>query len=545
MPSSRPKKSMNFWRSRSEVKNYIRGAARLARTLPAFLCARITAPEAEAEIEGGIRDREKCFLESARDWIYGHSSSPYLKLLRHAGCELGDLRAEVRSRGLEATLENLARAGVYLTDDELKGKKEVVRGACSFRVYPADLELPNASAGFAIESSGTSNRPVRSQIRLDCLAARTYITAIFFSAHDLWSASHAFYDAILPGGGGVNNLLIYAKLGIRTDRWFARKIPADSRLSACYHYLTTWLIVLNGKFAGPGFPSPRFIDISDVGRIVRWAAERRRAAQRCCITTAASNAARIARAAWDMGESLAGAKFIVSGEPFTDAKRALIERAGASATSRYAFGGGVMVGYGCGAPAANDDVHVDETRLALINHPVPLRHAIPEIHPLLLTTLYPSAGARFLLNAANGDYAELGRKSCGCALEKSGLTLHLRHIRSYEKFTSEGMNYFYGDLYEFLERTLPAEFGGAAGDYQLVEEEDETGQTRLTLMVHPMVGAVDETGLLVRLQRRLADGSPGNRFQAEMWRAAGTCRIRREAPRASPRGKILPLQIGR
>ncbi|HKA34101.1 MAG TPA: hypothetical protein VKH64_12855 [Candidatus Binatia bacterium] len=527
------------------MKSYIVGAARLARTLPAFLRARVTKPEADAEIERGIGERENRFLEAARDCIYGNPDSPYLKLLKLAGCELGDLRAEVRSRGLEAALAHLARAGVYLTDEELKGKKDVVRGGCSFRVRPADLELTDASAGFAIESSGTSNRPFRSLIRLDYLAARAYITAVFFSAHDLWSASHAVYDAILPGGGGVNNLLVYAKLGISTDRWFARKIPAEGRLSAWYHYLTTWLIVLDGKCYGPGFPSPRFVDIADIGSIVRWAAERRRAARRCCITTAASNAARIARAAWDMGESLAGAKFIVSGEPFTDAKRALIERVDASAMSRYAFGGGVMVGYGCGAPAAGDDVHVDETRLALIKHPVPLPHAVPEIHPLLLTTLHPSAGARFLLNAASGDYAELGRRSCGCALEKSGLTLHLRHIRSYEKFTSEGMNYFYGDLYEFFERTLPAEFGGAAGDYQLAEEEDETGQTRLTLMVHPTVGAVDETRLLLRLQRRLADGSPANRFQAEIWRAAGTCRIRREAPRASPRGKILPLQIGR
>ncbi len=523
----------------------LRGAARLARSLPAFLRARVTARDAEAEIERGVREREKRLLESARDWIYGNSDSPYLKLLKHAGCEFADLEAEVGSRGLEAALENLARAGVYLTDDELKGKKEIVRGECSFRVRPADLELPDAPAGFAVESSGTGNRPVRSQIRLDYLAARAYITAVFFSAHDLWAASHALYDAILPGGGGVNNLLVYAKLGISTDRWFARKIPADNRLAAWYHYLLTQLIVLNGNWFGPGFPAPEFTDIADAPRIVRWAAGKRRQGTRCCITTAASNAARIARAAWDMGESLAGARFIVSGEPFTDAKRALIERAGAFATSRYAYGGGVMVGYGCGAPVAGDDVHVDETRLALIEHPAPLPDIDPVIRPLLLTTLHPSAGSRFLLNVANGDYAELARRSCGCALEKSGLTLHVHEIRSYEKFTSEGMNYFYGDLYEFFERTLPAEFGGAAGDYQLVEEEDETGQTRLTLMVHPMIGTFDESKLLLRLQRRLADGSPANRFQAEIWRRAGTCRIRREAPRASPRGKILPLQFRR
>ncbi|HEX2387244.1 MAG TPA: hypothetical protein VHL99_11805, partial [Candidatus Binatia bacterium] len=526
------------------VTRTVASAARLARALPSFFRARVTLQEAEAAIERGIEDREKRFVQSARDWIYGNPKSPYLKLLKAAGCELADLRAEVLSRGLDATLEDLARAGVYLTDDELKGKKEVMRSGCSFRVRPKDLELPDASAGFAIQSSGTSNRPVPSQIRLDYLAARAYITAAFFSAHDLFAASHAVYDAILPAGGGVNNLLVYARIGIATDRWFARAIPGDHRLGDWYNYLLTRWIVLNGSVFGPGFPAPVFTEIGDVGRIVQWVVERRRAGKRCCITTAASNAARIARTAWDVGESLAGVRFIVDGEPFTDAKRALLERVGASATSRYAYGGGVMVGYGCAAAAAADEIHVDETRLAVIQHPVPLPDAEPAIHPLLLTTLHASAGARFLLNAASGDYADVDRRTCGCPLEKSGFTLHLSHIRSYEKLTSEGMNYFYGDVYEFFEQTLPAEFGGAAGDYQLVEEEDENGQTRLTLIVHPGVGALDENKVLLRLQRRLADGSSGNRFQAEMWRASGTYRIRRETPRASPRGKILPLQFG-
>ena len=150
-----------------------------------------------------------------------------------------------------------------------------------------------------------------------------------------------------------------------------------------------------------------------------------------------------------------------------------------------------------------------------------------------------------LLNVAIGDYATLARRDCGCALEKVGLTLHLHHIRSYDKFTSEGMNYFYGDLYEFFEKTLPAEFGGGPGDYQLVEEEDQSGQTRLTLVVDPEVGVVDEPKILLRLQERLAEGSSANRFQSMVWQNAGTLRVKREIPHASARGKILPLHISR
>jgi hypothetical protein len=148
-----------------------------------------------------------------------------------------------------------------------------------------------------------------------------------------------------------------------------------------------------------------------------------------------------------------------------------------------------------------------------------------------------------LLNVDNGDYAELLFRDCGCALQRAGLSLHLHHIRSYEKFTGEGMNYFYGDLFELLEKVLPREFGGGPGDYQLVEEEDSAGQTRLTLLVHPSVEKLDEEKLLSRLRLELAQGSRNNRFMSKLWQDSGTFRIRREIPHASPRGKILPLHL--
>jgi len=105
------------------------------------------------------------------------------------------------------------------------------------------------------------------------------------------------------------------------------------------------------------------------------------------------------------------------------------------------------------------------------------------------------------------------------------------------------MNYFYGDLYELLERIFPSEFGGGPGDYQLVEEEDSNSQTRLTLAVHPSVGELDESKVLARLRVALAKGSRGNRFMAGVWENAGTFRLKREIPYASARGKILPLHI--
>jgi len=302
----------------------------------------------------------------------------------------------------------------------------------------------------------------------------------------------------------------------------------------------THLIVQMGQWYGPGFPKPEFIDITDIPRIVRWVSEKRCEGKACCIASAASSAVRIARVAWEMGESLEGLKFNVSGEPLTDGKREVMERVGATVTCRFSYGGSVQAGYGCANRVHTDEIHVNQHMLALICHPRPLADDDSPIHPLLGTTLYPSA-SRLLLNVDNGDYATLERRDCGCALGKAGLTLHLHHIRSYEKFTSEGMNYFYRDLYELFESNLPAEFGGGPGDYQLVEEEDSNGQTRLALVVHPEVGKLDEERVLARLRVAFSEGSRGNRFMTGVWENAGTFKVRREVPlRQSARKNPAP-----
>jgi hypothetical protein len=528
----------------AELKDGLKQNFRLARALPAFFRARVTVEQAEDEIKRAVETRAERFLESARVRIYERPDSPYLRLLKIAGCEWSDLRAYVHGHGLEAALERLAREGVYLTAEEFKGQKDIRRGSESFRASLTDFESPNSGAGFVIQSRGTTGAPVRSTISLDLIAAQTAETAVFFAAHDLFSSVHGMYDAILPAGGGIRNLLVYAKMGITTERWFARTMPTSSLMGACYQYLSTYLIVILGKWYGPGFPRPEFLRLEDLDRIVRWAAEKQAEGRTCCIKAAASNATRIARTARQMGVSLEGTKFIVVGEPFTDSKSEVIRDAGASATVHYAFSEGGTVGRGCAQPLYPDDVHLNQHTFAVVLHPEPSNRDGVPIHPLLFTTLVDNS-PRLLLNVENGDYGILEERDCGCALGRVGLTQHLHSIRSYEKFTSEGMNYFYGDLFEIFEKTLPAEFGGGPGDYQLVEEEDDRGQTRLTLRIHPDVPNLNEDALLRRLHEELAKGSRANEFGAKVWQDAGTLRVRREVPYASARGKILPLHISR
>ena len=516
----------------------------LVAELRKFLHDRLTLEQAEERIKRTLESRAENFLDVIRTRVYEYPSSPYLRLLKVAGCEYSDLRTQVRRYGIEATLQRLAEEGVYLTADEFKGKKQVLRRGQSFHVCPKDFARQDWSGGFVAQSSGTTNQPVRFFGSLDWLSVRAPAIGVFLNAHNLLSASHAICEPILPTGTGINNLLYNAKLGLKTDRWFSPKIGASSWVRREYYLFTTNLIVLAGRLSGHLLPRPEFIEVADLKSIVLWVAAQRCAGRSSCIKTTASKAGRIASAALEMGVPLTGVTFISGGEPFTDSKRECIEKAGARAIPRYAHGGGINAGFGCANPQYTDEVHVNTSVLALISDPRPLPQECSSIHPLLFTSLHQSAPT-LLLNVQNGDYATLIQRDCGCALEKIGFNLHLHSIRSFEKFTSEAMNYFYGDLFQFLERAIPSEFGGGPGDYQIVEEEDGQGQTRLSLVVHPAIGSLNEEKLLSRLYEHFGQGSRDNRLTSKIWQDAGTFRIIRRVPYASARGKILPLHIAR
>jgi hypothetical protein len=297
-----------------------------------------------------------------------------------------------------------------------------------------------------------------------------------------------------------------------------------------------------GRCFGAGIANPEYLDRDEVQPILEWILDTKRKGKHCCITTVVSNAVRIARRATEMGIPLKNTTFSVSGEPLTQSKKHLIEKSGARVALHYGPGGGNGCALGCGNPFSLDEMHVPQHLFTLVEHPKPLVDHSPRIHPLMLTTLHPTAG-RLMFNVENGDYAHLMTRECGCPLQKVGFLQHLHTVRSFEKMTSEGMNYSASDLYGLLEDAIPSEFGGGPGDYQLVEEEDKNGQTRVTLMVHPEVGDVNETKLLSRLRQGLAQGSKNHRFMAQIWQDAGTFRIRRGIPHASKRGKILPLHI--
>ncbi len=522
----------------------------LPLTLRGFFRDGPTISQARAQLREELENREARFLEIARARVFGDPGSPYHRLFAHAGCEEGDLAHALRADGLEGTLATLASAGVYLLPEEIKGARDIVRGSLAFRIRPSELSHAGQSGGpvaFLSQSSGSTGTPTRTVTSTRWLEHETLAIAAFLEAHELVDHRFAGYEPVLAGvAAGIQTLNMIARLGVPIERWFAREVPVGNWFETAFFQLTARQIARAGTRHGPGFARAEPINHDRIGRIIDWVEENHRDGRRTCIRTVASNATRVARTALGRGSSLEGCSFIASGEPVTEGKRRVIEKAGGRVIVLWGYEPGpVHVGLGCAAAVQGDEMHLLTHSLAVIDHPEAIVEVTGSaIRPLLFTTLYLSA-AQFQINASNGDFATLTRRDCGCGLHRAGLTTHAHDVGSFEKLTVEGLAYSRDALFELLETTLPERFGGGPGDYQLVEEEGGDGQTFLTLLVDPAVDRVDESRLMQELGEELAKGSRGNRFMAGVWTQEGALRIRRERPRASARGKVLPLRLAK
>jgi hypothetical protein len=189
-------------------------------------------------------------------------------------------------------------------------------------------------------------------------------------------------------------------------------------------------------------------------------------------------------------------------------------------------------------------VHLLSDLQALIQAGADGRSAGLHEKALLITSLHPHAPFVFL-NTSMGDEADLDPGSCRCPLHDLGWTVHLRRIRSYEKLTGGGMTFAGTDVIAVLEEVLPARFGGVPTDYQLLEEETETGQSVLRLLVRPRLGPVDPGEVADLFLSSLGSGSTVNRLMETMWRESGLLRVERRQPLATKAGKILHLHLMR
>ena len=163
-----------------------RAAVALAAGLRSFLGQRLSVGQARDLIRQRLDRREDHFLGMLAAGIFTVPSSPYRPLLDMAGCSLGDIRASVRTRGIEATLRRLRDEGVYVTFEEFKGRKPIVRRGKAVAAAPSDFFSPLRNTHYWVETGGTTGSAMRVSSDLNRVAV---------SASYLSIAHHAYGDS--------------------------------------------------------------------------------------------------------------------------------------------------------------------------------------------------------------------------------------------------------------------------------------------------------------------------------------------------------------
>ena len=514
---------------------------RLLAALPGFLRRSITRDQAAAVLRQRLERREAAFLTLVGRTIFANPGSPYRDLLRLAGCEAGDLAELVRSEGVEGALHRLYQEGVYLTVEEFKGRRPVIRGSASWHVDPQRFIDPALVRHLLGSSGGSRGAPVPVPVSLATVWSDAVDRLMIFDALGGLDWRQAHWG--IPGGFALVYFLECAAFGARCTSWFSQVDPATPSLHSRYRWSGRVMWVA-GRLAGVPQPLPRYAPTDDPWPIVEWMLDVQKNGATPHLFTYASSAVRLCQRAAAAGIALNGLKITLGGEPITQARLAFVEGSGAAVFKSFGSRECNAIGQGCLDPIAADDFHVLQDRLAIVQPGV--SGATDELPPaaLLLTSLLPTAPIT-LLNVCLGDQAEFVSRSCGCPLERLGWTMHLHTVRSYQKLTAAGMNFLDVDLIRVLEQVLPARFGGSPTDYQLVEDEQADGRSSLRLLIDPAVGPLEVNEVVDAFLTTLGSHSPAERLMELHWRGEALVQVERRKPHATSLGKIQHLHQSR
>lgn len=524
-----------------DTLDYVKMFAQYPSALRRFLREPLTLERAQQIVRARMAQREDHFLKLVERTVYQHPRSPYRTLLDAARCELGDLTALVKQKGIEHALCELREAGVYVTFEEFKGRKPIMRHGVQLQVTARDFNNPLARLDFNLPTGGSTGAAVNIGIDLDHLAALAPNQLVALSAQRLLDIPAIWWYGILPDFT-PSKLLTHAYMRQLPHAWFSHIGWHDSagwlKYDAATLYMLFWLRLTRAKTQ-----VPRVVRVIDAHRIARGLQVLLDTHGRCLLFAQISRSTRVALAAREMDLDFTGVTIRGGGEPATPAKVRAIEQSGARYVSNYAMTDtGGVVASGCAQPADGSDVHVHQDAYALFAFP----HRIPNfgvtVPAFNLTTLLPTA-PKIMLNVQIDDYGIVEERQCGCELEQYGGTRHLRQIRSYSKLTGEGVTLIGNELVPILEQVLPARFGGSPLDYQLLEEEDARGFTRLSLIVSPRVQLPDERAVIECVLNALRESSAMADAARVVWQHAETLQIKRIEPIWTGRGKLMPLHL--
>jgi hypothetical protein len=351
----------------------------------------------------------------------------------------------------------------------------------------------------------------------------------------------ASWFGVLPDHTGLNSILRRVCFGNVPQKWFVPITSVDYHPSI-RNRLATQSIIIIGRLFGVPIPWPESVPLDQAIIVARWASEAIKTHGKCLILTHVSKALRVCLAAREEGLNITGLTILAGGEPPTPTKVREITKSGAKLVSSYNFAETGVAGHACVKPLDENDIHFFKDALALIQFPRQVPGLEITVDAFNFTSLLPSA-PKLMLNVESDDYGVIEKRSCGCPLETYGFTEHLRHIRSFRKLTGEGVTLVGNEMVHVLEEVLPTRFGGSPLDYQLLEEEDELGFTRLNLLVSPKIRIVNEAEVIQTVLEALKNSSVAAGLARAVWSQANTFRIKRMDPIWTARGKLMPLHL--
>jgi hypothetical protein len=507
--------------------------------LVSFLRKTTSVSEAVESIRSRLPTREENFLTFIKHGVYGFPSSPYRPLLEMAGCQLCDVERLLQTTGLEGTLNELWKAGVYVSFEEFKGRKPIVRNGVSLQVRQEDFDNPYLIHRYKAASSGSTGTRSRAWLDLDHLAATVCYNLVARKAHGLLGVPTGLWRPILPACTGIANVLSDTRAGHLPLKWFSPLLDADLPPSLKYRAATQYICMV-GQLTGARLPRPEPVRVDEASHIARWARETADQFGACLIRTYVSMAVRISLASQEEGIDLERVTFMGAGEPPTNVKTRQITNSGARYIPSYACSEIGHMGLGCANPIDGCDLHLLHDGVALIQKPQKVPGWEHEVQAFYVTSLHTTS-PKLLLNVGLDDYGIFEKRSCGCELDKLGFVHHVRAIQSFSKLTGEGMTLVGSNMQKILEESLPARFGGCSLDYQLLETEDRQGFTKLILRIDPGIVIANEKAVLDAVTEELREAGPAGVLAQALWQQTQTVKIERQRPIWSDSGKFFPF----
>ena len=525
-----------------ESLEYAKMFARFPFALRRFLKQRMTLEDAKRIVRERMEQRSANLLLTVTRGVYDNPKSPYLPLLKNAGCEKSDFCALVTKKGVEPALRQLRDSGVYVTFEEFKGRKPIERNGLTIPTKASDFDNPRTHRDLMSQTGGSTGAAAKVSVDLDYIAARASQRMVAFAAHDLIGVPSSIWRGILPDTT-FGQLLLCALTDTLPTRWFSPIGLRDSKHWLKYGAGSYYLIACM-RAAGIRVPLPEFVPVDEALTIAQWGASMAKKHGRVLMRGGTSRATRVAIAAHEAGLDLRGVTFMGAGEPATDGKLRQIESVGAHFISNYGMSDAGAPGVGCAKRVGVSDYHLLTDAFALFAYPHRVEAFGLTVPAFTLTTLLPIS-PKVLLNLETDDFGIVEERNCGCELESYGYTTHLREVRSYSKLTGEGVTLIGDEMIHILETTLPARFGGTSFDYQLMEDEDDKGLTRLYLIVSPRIKLDAEHAVVECVLNALGHASPAADVARLVWQNAQTLQVRRMEPVWTERQKFSPLYMPR